>query len=213
MIPCCGNSFCDECKSRTRLSTRLLDSHALSHERNLMVIHLHLSLLTGIRTFLLESEEHECPDCNEKDVSPETLIPNRFLRNAVMNFKNETGYAKRQTYRPPAQSAAPSAPSADQPAKATETPPAQQSQVPPQSKTVQSSSAAPANATSQEPAEPQPANPESTSQHFPTSSGPQSQASTSKWQLVSLFRCTDINHLREINRAERDASIDTFAIY
>lgn len=57
----------------------------------------------GIRTFLLESEEHECPDCNEKDVSPETLIPNRFLRNAVMNFKNETGYAKRQTYRQPTQ--------------------------------------------------------------------------------------------------------------
>lgn len=48
---------------------------------------------------LLESEEHECPDCNEKDVSPETLIPNRFLRNAVSNFKNETGYAKRQSYR------------------------------------------------------------------------------------------------------------------
>ncbi|CAG2054997.1 unnamed protein product, partial [Timema podura] len=60
MIPCCGNSFCDEC----------------------------------IRTVLLESEDHECPDCKEKDVSPDTLIPNRFLRNAVNNFKNETGYHK-----------------------------------------------------------------------------------------------------------------------
>ncbi|XP_058795388.1 E3 ubiquitin-protein ligase RBBP6 isoform X3 [Phymastichus coffea] len=67
MIPCCGNSFCDEC----------------------------------IRTFLLESEEHECPDCNEKDVLPESLIPNRYLRNAVLNFKNETGYAKRVVYKPP----------------------------------------------------------------------------------------------------------------
>ena len=67
MIPCCGNSFCDEC----------------------------------IRTFLLESEDHECPDCNDKDNSPETLIPNRFLRNAVSNFKNETGYAKRPIDRPP----------------------------------------------------------------------------------------------------------------
>lgn len=67
MIPCCGNSFCDEC----------------------------------IRTFLLESEEHECPDCSEKDVSPESLIPNRYLRNAVLNFKNETGYAKRPVYKPP----------------------------------------------------------------------------------------------------------------
>ncbi|KAK0161701.1 hypothetical protein PV327_008120 [Microctonus hyperodae] len=62
MIPCCGNSYCDEC----------------------------------IRTVLLESEEHECPDCNEKDVLPETLIPNRFLRNSVMTFKNETGYIKRR---------------------------------------------------------------------------------------------------------------------
>lgn len=67
MIPCCGNSFCDEC----------------------------------IRTFLLESEEHECPDCNEKDVSPESLIPNRYLRNAVLNFKNETGYAKRPVFKAP----------------------------------------------------------------------------------------------------------------
>lgn len=43
---------------------------------------------------LLESEDHECPDCKEKDVSPDTLIPNRFLRNNVNNFKNETGYNK-----------------------------------------------------------------------------------------------------------------------
>ena len=58
-------------------------------------------ILTGIRTFLLESEDHECPDCNDKDNSPETLIPNRFLRNAVATFKNETGYAKRPIFRPP----------------------------------------------------------------------------------------------------------------
>lgn len=82
MIPCCGNSFCDEC----------------------------------IRSCLLESEEHECPDCHEKDISPGTLIPNRcvhalimifvvcsydflllfrYLRNSVLNFKNNTGYTKR----------------------------------------------------------------------------------------------------------------------
>ena len=33
------------------------------------------------------------------------MIPNRYLRNAVMNFKNETGYAKRPTYKPPIQTA------------------------------------------------------------------------------------------------------------
>ncbi|EFN87378.1 Retinoblastoma-binding protein 6 [Harpegnathos saltator] len=137
MIPCCGNSFCDEC----------------------------------IRTFLLESEEHECPDCNEKDVSPETLIPNRFLRNAVMNFKNETGYAKRQTYRPPVQTAGqPSAVPTEQPKVEVQQ---LASQVSPQA--TQSSSVP--NAPSQEPAEPpQPINLESTSQHIPaTSSSSQSQ--------------------------------------
>ncbi|XP_021931899.1 E3 ubiquitin-protein ligase RBBP6 isoform X3 [Zootermopsis nevadensis] len=66
MIPCCGNSFCDEC----------------------------------IRTVLLESEDHECPDCKEKDVSPDTLIPNRFLRNNVNNFKNATGYNKSTVRQP-----------------------------------------------------------------------------------------------------------------
>ncbi|XP_065162102.1 E3 ubiquitin-protein ligase RBBP6 isoform X2 [Atheta coriaria] len=66
MIPCCGNSFCDEC----------------------------------IRSSLLESEEHECPDCHDRDISPGTLIPNRFLRNSVTNFKSTTGYVKRQIYKP-----------------------------------------------------------------------------------------------------------------
>lgn len=132
--------------------------------------------ITGIRTFLLESEEHECPDCNEKDVSPETLIPNRFLRNAVMNFKNETGYAKRQTYRPPAQSAGQTTAPTDQPK--TE---AQQvaSHVSSQAKIVQSSVAP--DIPSQESVELQSANLEPASQHLPTNiSGSQPQQSTSK---------------------------------
>uniref|UniRef100_A0ABM5F024 E3 ubiquitin-protein ligase RBBP6 isoform X1 n=2 Tax=Pogona vitticeps TaxID=103695 RepID=A0ABM5F024_9SAUR len=61
VIPCCGNSYCDEC----------------------------------IRTSLLESEEHTCPTCHQTDVSPDALIANKFLRQAVNNFKNETGYTKR----------------------------------------------------------------------------------------------------------------------
>lgn len=121
--------------------------------------------MIGIRTFLLESEEHECPDCNEKDVSPETLIPNRFLRNAVMNFKNETGYAKRQTYRPSVQSAGQSVPPTDQPkAEAQQTNASQVSSQAAQSSTT-------ANAPPQESAEaPQPANVESASQQVPTTS-------------------------------------------
>lgn len=45
-----------------------------------------------VRTALLESEDNECPDCKEKGTSPGSLIPNRFLRNNVNSFRNETGY-------------------------------------------------------------------------------------------------------------------------
>lgn len=105
----------------------------------------------------MESEEHECPDCNEKDVSPETLIPNRFLRNAVMNFKNETGYAKRQTYRQPAQANRQSATQAEQ-QKAEQT----TSQTSGQSKPAPTSSTT--NASSQEFTESQSTNFESAPQ-------------------------------------------------
>ncbi|XP_030384173.1 E3 ubiquitin ligase PARAQUAT TOLERANCE 3 [Scaptodrosophila lebanonensis] len=51
-----------------------------------------------VRTALLDSEDNECPDCKEKNCSPGSLIPNRFLRNSVNVFKNETGY-KIGTYK------------------------------------------------------------------------------------------------------------------
>ncbi|CAB1447733.1 unnamed protein product [Pleuronectes platessa] len=60
VIPCCGNSYCDDC----------------------------------IRTTLLDSEEHVCPTCSQSDVSPDTLIANKFLRQAVNNFKKERGQSK-----------------------------------------------------------------------------------------------------------------------
>ncbi|MEQ2211288.1 hypothetical protein XENOCAPTIV_021234, partial [Xenoophorus captivus] len=60
VIPCCGNSYCDDC----------------------------------IRSALLDSEEHICYTCKQSDVSPDNLIANKFLRQAVNNFKNETGYTK-----------------------------------------------------------------------------------------------------------------------
>ncbi|XP_014326898.1 E3 ubiquitin-protein ligase RBBP6 isoform X1 [Xiphophorus maculatus] len=62
VIPCCGNSYCDDC----------------------------------IRTALLESETHVCPTCGQSDVSPDTLIANKFLRQAVNNFKKERGSGKIQ---------------------------------------------------------------------------------------------------------------------
>jgi len=134
----------------------------------------------------LESEEHECPDCNEKDVSPETLIPNRFLRNAVMNFKNETGYAKRQTYRPPAQNAGQATTSTDQSKIEIQQ---VASHVSSQAKTVQSPIAP--NAPSQESVELLSTNLESP-QHLSTNlSG--SQPSTSK-----CFWLTDVISLMYI---------------
>lgn len=78
MAPCCGNSFCDEC---TFLKIVLYE--------------IRVFFLAGIRNLLVESEEAECPECNEKEVSPDELIPNRFIRNAVNNFKNKTGYVKK----------------------------------------------------------------------------------------------------------------------
>ncbi|XP_026722903.1 E3 ubiquitin-protein ligase RBBP6-like isoform X1 [Athene cunicularia] len=76
IIPCCGNSYCDEC----------------------------------VRTALLDSEEHTCPACHQADVSPDTLVANKFLRQAVNNFKNGTGYAQiiqRQQQQPLAPPPAP----------------------------------------------------------------------------------------------------------
>ncbi|XP_044539592.1 E3 ubiquitin-protein ligase RBBP6-like [Gracilinanus agilis] len=61
VIPCCGNSYCDEC----------------------------------IRTALLESDEHRCPTCHQNDVSPDALIANKFLRQAIDRFKKESGCTKR----------------------------------------------------------------------------------------------------------------------
>ncbi|XP_028314743.1 E3 ubiquitin-protein ligase RBBP6-like isoform X1 [Gouania willdenowi] len=57
VIPCCGNSYCDEC----------------------------------IRTALLDSEDHVCFTCKQSDVSPDNLIANKFLRQAVNSYKNESG--------------------------------------------------------------------------------------------------------------------------
>lgn len=35
---------------------------------------------SGIRTALLDSDQHTCPTCKQSNVSPDTLIANKFLR-------------------------------------------------------------------------------------------------------------------------------------
>ncbi|KAI1292217.1 E3 ubiquitin-protein ligase RBBP6 [Halotydeus destructor] len=46
-----------------------------------------------IRKHLMEADiPHQCPKCDELDVTPEKLIPFRKLRKDVMKFINDTGY-------------------------------------------------------------------------------------------------------------------------
>lgn len=47
-------------------------------------------LFTGIRTKLIESEQHECPSCHAVNQSPDSLLPNRYLRNLVLRFKSNS---------------------------------------------------------------------------------------------------------------------------
>lgn len=79
LTPCCGNGYCDECKNL--VSLRWLGP------TNVAFLHL------GVRTALLESDQHECPTCHEVDISPDTLIPSRKLRKDVIKYKNDTGYS------------------------------------------------------------------------------------------------------------------------
>ncbi|XP_076818178.1 uncharacterized protein LOC143463545 [Clavelina lepadiformis] len=66
VIPCCGNSYCDEC----------------------------------IRNELLDSDSHQCPTCQKSGISPDSLIANKFLRQAVNKFRNDTGIVKRRSNTP-----------------------------------------------------------------------------------------------------------------
>jgi E3 ubiquitin-protein ligase RBBP6 len=49
-----------------------------------------------IRTALLESDDNQCVECKEKDISPGSLIPTRFLRQAVAKFYSDTRSEKRE---------------------------------------------------------------------------------------------------------------------
>lgn len=95
MVPCCGISFCNDCK----LFLLLIFESKNFFDNNMKF------LFIGIQNALIDSEDNQCPDCSEKDVSPDTLIPNRFLRTSVNTFKNKTGYVKTKTHiiqqRPP----------------------------------------------------------------------------------------------------------------
>lgn len=69
VIPCCGNSFCDDC-----------ESHLHTRTHTLILRPAEYVCPSGIRTALLDSDQHTCPTCKQSDVSPDTLIANKFLR-------------------------------------------------------------------------------------------------------------------------------------
>lgn len=53
-----------------------------------MLVSFHLiksCLFSGIRTALLDSEEHVCFTCKQSDVSPDNLIANKFLRQVTLS--------------------------------------------------------------------------------------------------------------------------------
>ena len=79
----------------------------------------------GVRTKLVDSEDHVCPmdGCGETGISPDSLIPNKFLRTAVTNFLNETGYTKAKKLMAAAAAAATPPP---QPVKDDSPPPTEQ---------------------------------------------------------------------------------------
>lgn len=63
-----------------------------------------------IRNNLLDSESKECPVCHKTDMSPEELVPNLMLRQAVTKFLNDTGYAHYARRRLAAEDAAGASP-------------------------------------------------------------------------------------------------------
>ncbi|ELU15719.1 hypothetical protein CAPTEDRAFT_175258 [Capitella teleta] len=86
-----------------------------------------------IRDSLLDSETHTCPVCEKPDQSPDKLIPNRFLRTAVNNYLNETGYTKAKAFVDKTPSATPdiSSPAVNSPNPNQSPAPSQENPPPP----------------------------------------------------------------------------------
>jgi len=53
-----------------------------------------------IRNSLLESENHQCPKCKANNVSPDTLVANKLIRDAVDRFRKSTGIIRKSSRRP-----------------------------------------------------------------------------------------------------------------
>lgn len=76
MTPCCSNSYCDECES---LPKQIFPQKVCWTVENICD-----RLDAGIRTCLLDSDEHVCPTCKQSHVSPDALNMNTFLRQVSL---------------------------------------------------------------------------------------------------------------------------------
>ena len=71
------------------------------HDEWFLVICVYIKCFVsqGIREALLEDEEQSCPQCNEVE-SPDALLPDIILRNAISTFLNKTKSGFRRTLKP-----------------------------------------------------------------------------------------------------------------
>lgn len=67
-----------------------------------MSINIYFITILGIRNALLEDEDQICPKCDEVDVSPDSLIPDILLRNAISTLLNKTKSGVRRVRKPAA---------------------------------------------------------------------------------------------------------------
>ena len=68
-------------------------------------------LVAGIREALLDDEEQSCPHCNEVE-SPDALVPDIILRNAISTFlnKTKTGFRRTKKVKQPTGASSPAQP-------------------------------------------------------------------------------------------------------
>lgn len=59
-------------------------------------------LFIGVRKALLDDDEQKCPmeDCDEFDITPDSLVINKFLRVSVEKFSKKTGIGMKKEVEP-----------------------------------------------------------------------------------------------------------------
>ena len=93
-------------------------------------------MISGVRTQLLETEDHVCPTCGTPDVSPDSLIPNQSLRKAANTFQNDSSKQQMPAHAQPSVSVSLKSSQSSRPAAPTITVPASRPAVVPRGPSV-----------------------------------------------------------------------------